>query len=157
MTAVAFPFSVRDPFFMKEKPLDGPRNNPIDNVLARVPVVFRRIENAQRRENGRTLIAVNMLRLFTSSAQVGPDQRVEDGDFQMRVCKVPARKIFAGEIQNANAVGLADRPQRSVPDANPSRIRHKGKLRAFRPQPSILLFDRKRKHGINHPRGCSRA
>jgi hypothetical protein len=46
VAAPAFPFTAGDPFFVKEKPFDGPGYDPIDDVFIWQPRISDRIVNA---------------------------------------------------------------------------------------------------------------
>ncbi|MGH9808387.1 MAG: hypothetical protein ACRD9W_14220, partial [Terriglobia bacterium] len=92
-------------------------------------------------------VPVHVLRLLARPARIGTDRRIEHGDGDGWVGKVPARKIPARKIQDAYAVALANRAKRSLPDADPARMRDQPELRALGPQPPVLLFDGKRQHG----------
>jgi len=138
---------------MKEEPFDSPRNDALHDGLARQPMVILGVVNAERGKVGMVAMAVNMLCWLTSSARVRPDGRVDDeytdvGLIQMPVIEIPPRKI-----DDAYAVRLAYGPKRPFPGAKPLGVCDKLELRAFRPQPSVLLDNREWAHSNQSPQG----
>jgi hypothetical protein len=97
--------------------------------------------------------SVDMLGRLAGAAGIGTDRRVDDEDADIGVAKIELWKKPARKILNADAIGLAYGSERAFPNANPASMRHKHKVRAFRPQPSILLFDRQKGHGGQSPQG----
>lgn len=83
-----------------------------------------------------------MLGMFIRPARKFANRRIEDENAHIGVGEIPPLKKSPREVEDANAVGLADGPERALPDADPIGMRHKRKLRAIRSQPPILFLDR---------------
>jgi hypothetical protein len=144
--ASSLPFSTCHPLLVEEKPLDGPGNYPIDDILIRPPFVFDWIVNAQSRKLGRIVEPVNVLGRFAGAAGIGANRGVDDEHADIGLRQEPAVKNPARKIHDANAIGLANRPKRSFPNADPTGVQYKTELRAFGPQFTILFLNRERAH-----------
>ena len=90
MAASSFPLSRRNPFFVKEEPLDGPGDDPIDDMFIRPPFVIDGIMNTQSRECGWIAQPVNVLGTFAGTARVGTDRRIDDEYADVGVREAPA-------------------------------------------------------------------
>lgn len=73
MLSAALPLAACNPFFVKEKPFDGPWNNAFVDVLVRPPGILKRIVDTQSRKFRRITVAVHMLWAFARAARVGTD------------------------------------------------------------------------------------
>jgi len=142
VTAAAFPFAGHDPLFMKEEPLNRPRDDPIGDVLIGPPPVLNGIINAQTWERRWVPPPVDMLWRLTSPTWIRSDRRVDNEDVDILIGEVPAVKTAAREINDPDVICLAYRLQRAFPHPDPARVRDKTKLRALCSQSSILLLDR---------------
>jgi hypothetical protein len=98
-------------------------------------------------------ISINMLRRFTRSARVAADRGIDDEYADVGLVQVPTVELPAREINDANAIGLADGPQCALPYADPLRMHDQLELRAIRPQFLILLVDRQGAHRTQSPQG----
>ena len=141
---------------MEKQPFDRPGDYAGDYVFVGPPFILPRIVNAQCRELRRISQPVNMLRRFARSARIGADLRIEDKHADVGVHQIPFAKMIPREIHDADAVCLADGGERAFPNAYPTRMRHKSKLRAFGPQPLVLFLDGQRAHGAQSPKGLLR-
>jgi hypothetical protein len=115
---------------MEEKPLDGPGNDSIDDILTRPPVIFDRIVKAQARECGRMTQPVNVLGRLACAARVGTNRRVDDKHTEVGVREAPAVEEPTRKIHDTDAVGLTNRAKRAIPYANPARVDYKPELGA---------------------------
>ena len=120
MLATAFPYPGCDPFLMEEEPFDRPGNDAIGTEFIRPPIVFDRLVDAQARKFRRIAEPVDVLRRLARPARVRSDGRIDDKHADIRVGQKPAVENPPGEIDDSNAVGLANRPQRAFPDTDPS-------------------------------------
>ena len=157
MTASPFPLAAGDPFLVEEEPLDGPRDDAIDNVFIGPPFVFDRIVNAQARSIRRVPQAVDVLRRFAGAARIGADRRIDHEHADVWTVEIPVVEVAPGEVHDPDAIGLTYRAQRPFPHADPAGMRNKTKLRAFGPQFLILFGDRREGASLSHPRDCSAA
>jgi hypothetical protein len=146
VTASPLPFAAGGPFFVEEKPLDGPRDNAIDNVFIRPPLIFDRIVNAQPGQVRSIPQSVDMLRRFAGAARIGADRRIDYEHAHVWMCETPALEIAASKVHNADSIRLTNWPQRSFPHTHPVAMRDEMKLRALGPQFLILLGDREGAH-----------
>jgi hypothetical protein len=138
---------------MEKEPFNCPGNDPLDNGLGWPPSILNGIVDAKRRKIRMVTISINMLCRFTRSAGVAPNRRIDDKHAHVGQVQVPTIEPPAREIDDANAIGLADGPQRALPDAYPLRMRDQLELRAICPQFLILLVDRQRAHQAQSPHG----
>lgn len=123
MAASAFPLAAGNPFLMEEKPFDGPRNDAVNDVFIRQPGIVYRVVNAQARKRGGMPEPVDVLGRVAGPARVGTDGWVENEDTHIRIGEIPSLVKFPPEVDDADTVGLADRPHRALPDAEPARMR----------------------------------
>lgn len=131
---------------MKEEPFDGPRNDALHDGFARQPVVIDGVVNAERGKVRMVAMAINVLCRVASSSRVCTDRGVDDEYTDVGLIQMPVIEIPPREIDDAYAVRLAYGPKRPFPDAQPLGVRDELELRAFRPQPSVLLDNRERTH-----------
>ncbi len=141
MAPFAFPNAGRDPFFVKEKPFDRPRDDPINDVFGRPPTVLVRIIDAQARKIRVAAMAVYVLRWLSCSARISADRWIKDKHANDRVRQVEAREHPAREVDDADAVRLADGTECAFPHTNPFAVSDQLELRAIGPQSHILLID----------------
>jgi hypothetical protein len=80
---------------MEEKPFNRPGDNPLDDWLARRPIVVDGIVNAKRRKIRIVSMAINMLRRLTRSTRIGADWRVDHQHTDIRIAQVPAVEVTA--------------------------------------------------------------
>lgn len=146
MTTAPFPLAGHDPLFVEEEPLGRPRDDPIDDVFIRPPLILNGIVNAQARKRRWVLPPVHMLWRLTSAPRIRSDRRVNNEDVDILIGEVPPVKKTTREINDLDAICLTYRPQRAFPHSNPARVRNKAKLRACGSQSSILLLDRQWAH-----------
>jgi hypothetical protein len=127
---------------MEEEPLDRPRDDAIDNVFIRPPLVFDRVVDAQARHVCRIPQAVDMLGWFPGAARIGADRRIDHEHADVGTCEIPALEVALGEVHDADPIGLTYRAQPSFPHGDPAAVHDKTKLRALRPKFLILLDHR---------------
>jgi hypothetical protein len=142
MTAATLPLACGNPKLMKEQPFDGPGDDTRDDRLVWPPFVLNWIMDAKSRKRRRMAAPVYVLRGLAGATRVGTDRRVNDKDADVRIIDMPAIKEAAREIDNSNAILLADRPQRTFPNAPPPGMSDQPKTRACRAKAPVLLFDR---------------
>ncbi len=126
---------------MVPKPLDRPGDDLVGNVLIGIPLILRRIEKAKAGEVGLVAEPVDMLHRLAGAARIGADRGIEHGDADIVIGEGPFVEISPPEINNAHAVGLADRLEGAFPDSNPIRVEHEAKLRERIPEFAVLLID----------------
>jgi hypothetical protein len=141
VTASAFPHPRGNPLLVEEQPFDRPGDDPVYYGFIGPPLVFDRIVDAQARKYRWIAEPINVLRGLTRAAWIRADRRINDENAEVWVLQIPIVEEASREVDDANAVDLADRPQRAFPHPHPVRSREKLKLRTLRPQFSILLVD----------------
>lgn len=119
MAPAAFPFAGCDPLLMEEEPLDRPRNDALNDGLARVPFVVARIVDAEGRKVGIVAKAVNVLCKLAGAARITADRRVQHKHSHIGVGEIEARKIPASKVHDSQAIRLTDRAQRPFPNPYP--------------------------------------
>jgi hypothetical protein len=77
---------------------------------------------------------------------LGPDRRVDDLDGDIGIFKKPAVEIFSPKKDDANAVGTRDRPDRSLPYANPPSFRRKAEAGKIPADEGVLLRNGQIRH-----------
>ena len=110
MAAASPPLACGEPDFMEEQPFDGPGNDPIDDRLAEPPRIVDRIGDAETRVIRRMIQPVDVLRRFAGAPRVATDRRVEDEHADIRVQEIEPAKHPSRKMDDADAIGLADRP-----------------------------------------------
>jgi hypothetical protein len=138
---------------MEKKPLDSPRDNALDDWLARLPIVLYGIVDAKSGKIGSMVVAVNVLRRLACSTWVDANRRFDDKYTDVWIPEVPVVELAAREINDADAIGLADGPQGAFPHRHPTAVCGHSELRALRPQLLILFGDRQRQHRGYSPQG----
>jgi hypothetical protein len=138
---------------MEKEPFNCPGNDPFDDRLAWPPSILDGIVETKRWKIRMVSISINMLPWFTRSARVASNRGIDNEYTDVRVVQVPTIELPAREINDPNAIGLADGPQRALPHTYPLRVRGQLELRAIRPQFLILLVDRQRTHRTQSPQG----
>jgi hypothetical protein len=127
---------------MEEEPLDGPRDDAINNVFIRPPLVFDRVVDAQARHGCRIPQTVDMLGRLPGAARIGADRRIDHEHADVGTCEIPALEVALSEVHDADPISLTNRAQHPFPHADPAAVHHKTKLRALGPQFLILLDHR---------------
>jgi hypothetical protein len=140
MAAAALPLAARNPFLMKEEPLDGPRHDAINDILIRPPLILDGIVDAKPGKFRRVTEPKTCCGRSPVPRGSGPIGGSMTNTLIYGFGTVQPRK-YRRKIDNANPVGLADRPERAFPYAAPADIREQAKLRALCPQPLVLLLD----------------
>lgn len=110
MTTAAFPHACGDPLLVKEEPFDSPWDDAINDVFARLPPVLTRIVDTEAREVRMMAELVDVLRRLTIAARITPNRGIHDENRDIRVRQIEAGEVATREVDDANAVGLADRP-----------------------------------------------
>lgn len=146
MATAAFPLAGGNPVFVKEKPFERPGNDRIGDKLIGGPLTFRWVVDAQMGKIRRIAEPVDMLRRLSCAARIRADRRINHDDADAGIGKGPVLEEAPREIDYANAIGLADGSQRSFPDADPTGMQHKLKVRGFNPKPPVLFFNGKGPH-----------
>jgi hypothetical protein len=141
MTASTFPFAAQDPFLMEKKPLDRPWNDSINDGLCRHPLIIQGVMDAQTRKVGMVPKPIHVLRRFARAPWIGANRRIDNEHADIWIRQIESWKVFPGEIDDSDAVGLTYRTKGALPDPHPPSVRDERKLRAFGPQFRILLFD----------------
>lgn len=151
MAAAPFPLSGQKPDLEPVEPLYGPGNDGIGDELIRQPFVGGRIVEAKgwkfRRAPGR----VDMGRRLTGAARIGADRGLADSDTHIGVGQNPVVEHALGEIEDADAIGLGDRPQFPLPGSDPAGDSDGPEIRVEGLDAAILGLDRQRKHHSPSP------
>lgn len=119
MAPAAAPDAGINPIFVKEEPFDSPRDIALVDWFRWLPVVFARVEDAERWTIGRMPQAINVLQRFAGASRVRADLRVKNEDADAVVGKGEMLEVLSRVIDDANAILLADGPQRSFPNTDP--------------------------------------
>jgi len=146
MAPTPSPFPGQEPDLEPVKPLDRPGDDRIGNGLVRPPFVVGRVVETQGRGFGRVTDAVDVRRRLPGAPRVGAYQRLAHLHRHIGIGEKPAVEDGAGEIQDANAVGLGDRPQRPLPDPDPAGGGDLPELRVEGLDAAVLFFGGKRNH-----------
>jgi hypothetical protein len=125
---------------MEKEPFDSPGNDALNDWLAWEPIVVDGVADAKPGKVGRITEAIDVLRRVSRSTRIGADRRVNHKNTDVGILEIPAVETSAREIYDADAIGLANGPQRALPYSHPLALRHKIELRALRPQ-FLILFD----------------
>lgn len=153
MTTPTFPYAGEQPLLMKKEPLDCPRNNPLNNRFARLPIVLSWIINAKGRKIRAMPVPIDVLWRFASPPRVLTDGWVQNKYADAGIVQIPAIEVPARNVDDTYAIDLANRSKRPLPHAEPLGMRNQLELRAFSPQQSVLLKNRKRTHSNQSPHG----
>ena len=146
MAAAPFPLTGQKPDFEPVEPLDSPGNDGVGDELIRQPFISGRIVEAKRGKFGRTPGGVDMRRRLAGSARIGAYRRVADGDAHIGVGQNPVVEDGAGEIKDADAIGLGDRRQFPLPDSDPPGDGDGPEIRVEGLDAAILRLDRQGGH-----------
>jgi len=142
MTTAAGPFAGGQPAFVTGKPVDYPGDRRFRDRIAHVPLVIVRIVLAQARKVGALPVRIDvgdwLVRPFGPAPQPGPD----DGNPWAVVLDKASADLRGQNVQNADDVGLVQRPERSFPDDQPSAIRDHLEIRVEPPHVLGLVADR---------------
>lgn len=83
---------------------------------------------------------VDVRREFSGPSRISADRWVEDKDLDVGVIEVPAVKLPSLDVADANSVGLHNRAERPLPNAEPARARQGLKARIELPQAAALVL-----------------
>jgi len=133
---------------MKEEPFDGPRDYAIHKRFVWIPCILHRVVNAKFGKSIRIAVSIDMLWRLSSAARIVTDRWINHEYANVVVLQAPTFEKPSREVQDANAVPLADWSHHSFPNTDPAGVRNKAKLRAFSPQSLILLFHTERRHRV---------
>jgi hypothetical protein len=141
MPPATFPLAAGDPLFVKEEPLNGPRNNAMDDIFAWSPIILDGIVDAQARKRRFMTQPVDVLRRLARAARIGSNRWIDDEYADVGIVEIIAVEEAAREIHQAHPVRLADRRKCAFPDAHPSIMRNEPELRAFSAQFPVLFVN----------------
>lgn len=120
MATAAPPLAREHPDLEPEEPVDSPRDDGVGNELLGRPFVGSGIVEAQGRKVGRVTEPIDVWGELTGPPGVAADQGGDDKDLDIAVREDPAVELSAVDVADADPVGLHDRTERSLPDADPA-------------------------------------
>ncbi len=142
MSAAPKPLAGRHPPFEEEEPTRCPRQDRLGDKLLTVPLVRRRIEQAQPRELGAGDVGVDVRREFARATRIEPDDGIFDGDRNPRIRDLEIGKEDPGKVRHTHLVGFSNWRQRTFPDGPKTEITGEPKARKQALDLAILLGDR---------------
>lgn len=123
MTTAPLPLAREHPDLEPEEPINGPRNDRLGDELFGRPLLVLRIVEAECREVGMMADPVDVRRKLSGPSRISADRWVEDEDLDVGISEVPAIELPSLDVADANPVGLHNRAERSLPNADPARAR----------------------------------
>ena len=144
MAAAALPFAGGQPDFMEQKPLDRPghdrcRRSILIGIQASSFGSYRQSAGKPACSRGDRHAAA------ARRCRAGRRRSADRGrNADIGVGEPPLAEHAPPEVDDADAVGLADRAERPLPDPDPVGVERQPKLREEAPDFGVLLIDRLR-------------
>ena len=152
MSPPAFPYPRIKPALEKEQPVDGPGDDRVCDVFLRGPKSLLRVVQAKPGIQRVGYVEIDVRRQLPRAAGVEPDDRIDHLDRGIVVLKRPGIEQAAAEMDDADAIALHDRRQRSLPHRHPASVQRQLERREDFPNPSVLLLDGQPRHSGSSPK-----
>jgi hypothetical protein len=120
--------------------------------MLRRPGHLLRVIKAKARVLRALIVPINMGQQTLFLDRVRTDDGIDDEDRDVRVVQGPAVEEPPPEENNPDAVGLRNRPNRSVPNPDPAGAAKQAKLWKIGLDGGVLFFDRRPCHQSASPK-----